>query len=126
MEPHDVFFLHSKKTEGVVFLQVVRRGEGNVAQVGQAADVVRLQPDFVELPAIEGNPLIAGRCDLLEPRQLEGAQFFPVHAFHGSVPDNVFHMRYFLFRDNKSILSDKALNYKKKPRSGLLFCRFWV
>ena len=85
----DVVHGGGEQPEGVVVAQVVLGGVGQVAQVGEAADVHRLDPGRVHLRPVGGHPVVHPLHQQLQPAQLNGLQplagqgfdLFPVHRF---------------------------------------------
>ncbi len=78
----DVTERHREQAVGVVFRQVVPGGAGEPGQILEALDVIQVQPQLVELAAVELHLTVSPGEGALEALQLQQFQFPPVHGLN--------------------------------------------
>ena len=59
----------------------LKKIEGKMIQVGQAAEILGFEPDFVQAAAVERDQMIDPLHHGLEPAQLQGLKLFPGQGF---------------------------------------------
>ena len=89
MNPDHLAERNREESVGVTLPKVLLRGEREAGEIAQGADVLRQDPERVELLPIVGDVGIDAVQRRLEPLELELLELFPVHALPLGLPEHL-------------------------------------